>query len=232
MDRQPPRYAGAVASYILLPGSGGTAWYWSRVAPLLREAGHEAIAVDLPGDDPRAGLPEYARITLNAIGDRKDHVLAAQSLGGFTAPLVAAAAPPRALVLVNAMIPVAGETAGAWWDDTGWLEARTAAARAGGYPAEFDLGSYFLHDVPPDVVEEGAPHQRPEADAAFLSRCDFEGWPDRLRVVTGADDRFFPADFQRRVARERVGVKPDILPGGHLMALARPRELADYLLRV
>jgi pimeloyl-ACP methyl ester carboxylesterase len=221
-----------VGSYILLPGAGGSPWYWSRVVPLLEAAGHEAIAVDLPGADPEAGLPEYTRIALEAIGDRKEYVLAAQSLGGFTAPLVAAAASPRTLVLVNAMIPVPGETAGAWWDDTGWLAARTAAAEAGGYPTEFELGAYFLHDVPPEVAEEGAPHARPEADAAFLSTCGFDGWPASLRVVAGADDRFFPTDFQRRVARERVGVKTDVLPGGHLIAVARPRELADYLLRL
>jgi hypothetical protein len=40
-------------------------------------------------------------------------ILIAQSLGGFTAPL-AAAPPVSAVVLVNAMIPVPGETPGAW----------------------------------------------------------------------------------------------------------------------
>jgi hypothetical protein len=61
-----------------------------RVVPLLREAGHGAIAVDLPGDDETAGLPEYASLVTGAIGGRDDVVLAAQSLGGFTAPLAAA----------------------------------------------------------------------------------------------------------------------------------------------
>ena len=49
-------------------------------------------------------------------------------------------------------------------------------------------------------------------------------------MPVGADDRFFPADFQRRVARERIGVEADVLPGGHLIALAQPREVVDYLL--
>ena len=38
-----------MSTFVLIPGAGGTAWYWHRVAPLLREAGHEAIPVDLPG---------------------------------------------------------------------------------------------------------------------------------------------------------------------------------------
>jgi pimeloyl-ACP methyl ester carboxylesterase len=222
-----------VSTYALIPGAGGAAWYWHRVVPLLQQAGHEAIAVDLPGDDETAGLPEYTRLVVSAIGDRNDVVLVAQSLGGFTAPLVAAAAPVRALVLVNAMIPSPGETPGAWWDNTGAIEARTAAAERGGYGMEFDEPVYFLHDVPPEVVATGAPHQRPEAGAVFGSVCDFGAWPSvPIRVVAGADDRFFPVEFQRALARDRLGVPTDVLPGGHLIALAQPARLADYLLGV
>jgi pimeloyl-ACP methyl ester carboxylesterase len=222
-----------VSTYALIPGAGGAAWYWHRVVPLLQESGHEAIAVDLPGDDETAGLPEYTRLVVSAIGDRDDMVLVAQSLGGFTAPLVAAAVPIRALVLVNAMIPSPGETPGAWWDNTGATEARTAAAEQGGYGTEFDETVYFLHDVPPEVVATGAPHQRPEAGSVFGSVCDFGAWPSvPIRVVAGADDRFFPVEFQRALARDRLGVEADVLPGGHLIALAQPARLADYLLGV
>jgi pimeloyl-ACP methyl ester carboxylesterase len=62
-------------SFVLIPGAGGAAWYWHRVVPLLRQAGHEAIAVDLPGDDETAGLPEYARLVADAIDDRHNVVL-------------------------------------------------------------------------------------------------------------------------------------------------------------
>ena len=220
-----------MSTFVLIPGAGGTAWYWHRVAPLLREAGHEAIPVDLPGDDPAAGLPEYTRLVIDAIGGHDDVVLVAQSLGGFTAPLVAAKVPVRSLVFVNAMIPAPGETPGAWWDNTGWLEARTAAAERGGYGTELDLAVYFLHDVPPEVAESGAAYQRPEADVVFGSVCDFASWPPiPIRAVAGADDRFFPAEFQRRLAAARLGIEADVLPGGHLIALARPAELAGYLL--
>jgi pimeloyl-ACP methyl ester carboxylesterase len=220
-----------VSSFTLIPGAGGAAWYWHRVVPLLEEAGHEAIAVDLPGDDETAGLPEYTRIVVDAIGDRDDVVLVAQSLGGFTAPLVAATVPIAALVLVNAMIPSPGETPGAWWGNTGSLVARETAARQRGYGTEFDLDVYFLHDVAPAVAAAGEPHQRPEADAVFGSVCDFDAWPPvPIRVVAGADDRFFPVEFQQRVARERLGVEADVLPGGHLIALSQPAALARYLL--
>jgi alpha-beta hydrolase superfamily lysophospholipase len=222
---------GVTRTFVLIPGAGGAAWYWHRVVPLLREAGHEAIAVDLPGDDPRAGLPEYARRVGAAVDGRPDAVLVAQSLGGFTAPMAAVAVPVSAMVFVNAMIPVPGETPGAWWDRTGQPQARVAAAERGGYSAEFDLQTYFLHDVPTEVAAAGEAHQRPEADAVFGSACDFGAWPPvPVKVVGGADDRFFPVEFQRRVARDRLGVEADVLPGGHLIALAQPASLTRYLL--
>ena len=221
-------------TFILIPGAGGAAtWYWHRVVPLLRQAGHEAITVDLPAADETAGLPEYARLVADAIGDRDDAVLVAMSLGGFTAPMAATAAPVASLVFVNAMIPVPGETAGTWWENTGQAEARLAAAEQRGYPAEFDLDTYFLHDLPPEVAATGEGHQFPEASAAFETPCNFPAWPAvPIRVVAGADDRLFPAGFQQHVARQRLGLDADVLPGGHLIALSQPDALARYLLAV
>ena len=220
-----------MSTYVLIPGAGGSAWYWHPVVALLQAAGHEAIAVDLPADDESAGLPEYARLVADAIGDRDDVVLVAMSLGGFTAPMVAAKTPLRALVLVNAMIPLPGETPDAWWDATGWQAARIAAAEDGGYGTEFDLATYFLHDVPPEVAAAGAKYERNEAAAAFASACDFDAWPSiPIGVVAGAGDRFFPVEFQRTVATGRLGLEADVLPGGHLIALAQPGALARYLL--
>jgi pimeloyl-ACP methyl ester carboxylesterase len=129
------------------------------------------------------------------------------------------------------MVPEPNESPGAWWDHTGQQAARVEAARRGGYATEFDLQTYFMHDVPADVVAAGARHQHNEAEAAFASPCRFERWPDiPIHVVAGADDRFFPVDFQRKVAHERLGREVEVVPGGHLAALSRPRELADHLL--
>src|SRR3954451_4774230 len=119
--------------FVLIPGAGGAAWYWSRVAPLLREAGHEVVAVDLPGDDENVGIEQYADLVVAACEGVDEVVVVAQSLGGFTAPLAAGRVPLREIVLVNAMIPVPGETAGEWWDDVDSAMARQQAADAGGY---------------------------------------------------------------------------------------------------
>jgi pimeloyl-ACP methyl ester carboxylesterase len=226
----PPSTAVEKRTYALVPGAGGVAWYWSRVAPLLEQAGHTAIPIDLPGDDPEAGLPEYVDIVVDAIGERSDVVLVAQSLGGFTVPLVAQRVPLAAIVLVNAMIPAPGETAGDWWDNVGSAAARVEAAQRHGYPTEFDVQTYFLHDIDTAVAAEGEPYQRAQSDTVFETPCMFTTWPAvPTQVVCGADDRWFPLDFQQRVASDRLGIEPVVLPGGHLVALSQPKLLADLL---
>lgn len=221
-----------MSTFVLIPGAGGDPWYWHRVIPLLQEAGHSALAVELPGADRSAGLDDYADLVVEAIGHREDVVLVAQSLGGFTAPLVARAVPLEGLVFVNAMIPSPGETPGAWWGNTGVTEARLVAAEQAGYTADLDPAVYFLHDVPAAVLATGG-GERQEADVVFGSVCRFDSWPTvPTRVVAGADDRLFPAAFQRELARDRLDLAVDVLPGGHLMALVHPAVLATCLLEI
>ena len=221
-----------MTTFLLLPGAGGEALYWAPVTELLRRAGHEAIALDVPADDPAAGLTAYADLAVAAAAGRADVVLAAHSMGGFTAPLVAARVPLCGLVFVNAMIPVPGESASAWGEAVGSEAARLAAAEAGGYSADFDLVETFLHDVPAEVLDPAvAADGRDEAEIAFSEPCVFDGWPDvEIRALVGRDDRLFPAEFQVRVARERLGLDAHVLPGGHLLPLANPRGVIDHLL--
>jgi pimeloyl-ACP methyl ester carboxylesterase len=163
-------------------------------------------------------------------------VVVAHSLGGFSAPLVCGRLPVDLLVLVNAMVPAPGETAGEWWDDTGQVAAReeyAAALGRTGADAAFDVRTDFFHDVPDDVTREAmaaAPAGPPAG--VFAQPWPLAAWPEvPTRFLQGRDDRFFPLEFQRKVVRERLGLDVEELPGGHLVALARPRELAAALLR-
>jgi pimeloyl-ACP methyl ester carboxylesterase len=69
-----------------------------------------------------------------------------------------------------------------------------------------------------------------QSETPFAEPWPLSQWPSvPTRFLQGADDRMFPLDFQRRVVRERLGLKVDVMAGGHLLALARPRELAERL---
>jgi pimeloyl-ACP methyl ester carboxylesterase len=223
-----------MSTYVLVPGAGGEAWYWSRVVPLLQDAGHEAIAVALPTDDEDAGLEAYRDTIVDAVGDRDDVVLVAQSMGAFSAPLAAEAVNATALLLVAPMIPKPGESAGAWWSATGSGAAwRASEAAAGRDPeAPFDPIEGFFHDVPDDVLAEANRRgEPPQADRPFEEPWPLDAWPDvPTRVLVGRHDRLFPYDFACAVSRDRLGIEPDAIDSGHLPALARPRELTDWLL--
>src|SRR5262245_53669469 len=69
-------------TFILVPGAGGSAWYWHLVVPRLEQRGYEAVPVALPAADDTAGLPECAAAVIRAIGKREPRrvVLVAQSL--------------------------------------------------------------------------------------------------------------------------------------------------------
>ena len=221
-----------MATFGLVPGAGGEAWYWHRVVPELQALGHTAIAVALPAGDESAGWAEYADAVLDAIGDRPDLVLVAQSLAGFSAPLVCEQRPIDLLVLLNAMIPKPGETGNDWWSNTRVQEAERAYYEEAGLPPETasdDLAVYF-HDVPADVVAEAATQVPEQSMTPMGQPWPLDAWPDvPTCVLAGRDDRLFPVAFQRRVARERLGLDADEIDGGHMVALSRPRELAERL---
>ena len=215
--------------YVFIPGAGGRAWYWHRLTPLLEEHGHRTVAVELPSDDDTKGLADYAETVVDSVGPASGVVIVAASLGAFTAPLVAGPLHAVAMVLVNPMIPMPGETPAEWWDNTGAVEARRAQALRFGYPLEFDPVTYMFHDVSPEVLATATPKgeqsQRPFGDASVFDR-----WPASTTVISSNDDRFFPLGFQQHLAGERLNARPVVVPGGHLVALGHPAELATAIL--
>ncbi len=222
-----------MANFVLIPGAGGSAWSWHLVERELRDRGHATVAVDLPADDDGAGLDAYAATVVARVPPGADDVVVvAQSMGGFTAPLVCPHLPVRLLVLLNAMVPLPGETGGEWWQATGQGAAMEAHARDLGLTPEDleDPAVLYGHDVPADLFAESGRYVRDQSARPFADPWPLRSWPDvPTRVVTAREDRLFPRDFQHRVAVERLGITPDDVPGGHLAVLSRPAEVAALL---
>lgn len=210
-----------MSTYVLIPGAGSDSWYWHLVVPRLEALGHDVVAVDLPHTDETADFTRYADVVVEAIGDRREVIVVAQSLGGFTAPLVCSRAAVDLLVLVAAMVPRPGESAGDWWTNTGHV-----------FPDPFDPAEVFTHDLPPELAAEAFEHTSEPAGRPFEDPWPLAAWPEvPTRFLLCRDDRLFPAEFQRRVVQDRLGFAPDEMGGGHLPALARPDELVAWLER-
>jgi pimeloyl-ACP methyl ester carboxylesterase len=211
-----------VATFVPIPGAGDRAWHWHFVGDELRERGHEVVAVDLPCEDESAGLSEYADTVVEAIGDRGDLVVVAHSLGGFTAPLVCVRVPVDLLVLVAGMVPAPGERGEDWWTNTGYVTP----------PGDYgdDEIALYLHDVPPDLAAEALAKGRDQTMTPMREPWPLDAWPDvPTRYLLCRDDRSFPADWVRRMVRDRLGIEADEIDGGHCVYLSRPAELAARL---
>jgi len=211
-----------VATFVLIHGAGDVGWYWHLVEAELHARSHDTISPDLPCDDDSAGLPEYADTVAGAIGDRTNLIVVAQSLGGFTAPLVCDRVAVELLVLVAPMIPAPAEAPADYWAHTRYdQEVRDRYD---------DAIALFYQDVPPELAAEALKRARAQSETRMGEPSPLRAWPDvPTRVLICRDDRLFPTGFLRRVARERLGITPDEIDGGHTPALSRPDELVDRL---
>ncbi|MGR6923156.1 alpha/beta fold hydrolase [[Actinomadura] parvosata] len=215
-----------MTTFALIHGGGASAFDWHLVEKELRERGHDTVAMDLPMSDPKATLWDYADAVVQAAGERGPLVVVAHSWGGFVGPLVCARTNVSALVLLTAMIPTPGETPAAWWEQSGW--------HAPGIEDEYEL---YFHDVPRDLADQVLTHDRAlradlDMDLACSEPWPLTAWPDvPTQYLLCRDDRLFTPEFVRRHAKERLGLVPDEMPGGHMVMLSRPSELADHLLR-
>ncbi|ADB36016.1 hypothetical protein Kfla_7028 [Kribbella flavida DSM 17836] len=231
-------------TFVLIPGAGCTPYHWHPLTAELRHRGHPVIEVDLPCDDPTAGLTDYVDAVVTAVA-RADHpptapaprteavdtaeagnhrvpgrglTVVAHSLGGMTAPLVCERLPVELLVLVAGMIPRPGESMEQWWENTGYRSTEDEGVDT------------FFHDLPPDLATAARRELRDQSTGPWTEPSPLRAWPDvPTRAVIARDDLLFPADFLRRVTEDRLGFTPDETPGGHFPMLGHPTELADRL---
>jgi pimeloyl-ACP methyl ester carboxylesterase len=224
----------AMTTFVLIHGGGDVGWYWHLVEAELRSRGHDVVAPDLPGDDESATLTDYADSVIDVVDAKRDLVVVGHSFGAFTASLVADRLPVDVLVLVAGMIPAPGESPDDWWRNTGYRSAvEEQAARDGGLTGSSDPYVSFYHDVPRELADEAMARERAHpSQASMVAPWPLDAWPHvPTRFVLCTADRFFPPDFFRRLAYERLGIVPDEIASGHCPALSRPKELADIFER-
>jgi pimeloyl-ACP methyl ester carboxylesterase len=229
---------GAPTTFALIPGAGTHPEAYGATIAALRELGHEGIAPPLPLADPTAGPSDHADAIAAALPDPPPDplVIVGQSLGAYAATIAADRLRPARLILVSPMIPAPGESAGEWWEATGHGAAIAPQVERYGPPSEWSeeaLVGVFLHDADPEARAASAAHQGPAGDGMFSEPLPLDAWPDvPTTVLAPREDRFFPLDFQRRVARERLGVEVVEMGGGHVPFVSRPRELAERLVEL
>jgi pimeloyl-ACP methyl ester carboxylesterase len=81
-----------------------------------------------------------------------------------------------------------------------------------------------------DLAADAVARLRVQARAPIVEPCPLETWTDIPSMyVLGTNDAVVRPAWSRRAARERLGVEPLELEGGHALFLSHPAELADLV---
>jgi hypothetical protein len=224
--------------FVLIHGAYHGAWCWARLGTELEGRGHAVVAPDLPTEDPDAGAEAYAAAVLESIpGPAADTIVVGHSLAGLILPLVAGLTPTRRMVFLCALVPVAGMSFDAQHVDTntGFVPSEVPVAHPDGsasWPVQGAVEMFF-HDCDPDLARDAARRLRRQHWRITQETTPLAVWPDvPASSVIATGDRAVAPVYLQRVARDRLGVEPVEIAGGHSPFLARPAELATVLERL
>jgi pimeloyl-ACP methyl ester carboxylesterase len=228
-----------MATVALVHGAWHGPWCWERLVPELEALGHRVVAVDLPAEDPAAGLTRYAELTTDALGDADEVVLVGHSLGGGAIPIVATLRPVRHLVFLTALIPEPGKSVTDRYTEENVFVpgfAGNTATREDGASFWTDAEAAarcFYHDCTREDAAWAMGRLRAQSDAPRTEPWPLDRLPDVERTsILCRDERCLRPEWSRRMSREQLGVEPVELDGGHSPFLSRPRELAAVIARV
>ena len=198
-------------------------WLWlSRFG--CRHAGKRGRS----GDTVVASLPEDEEV-----------IVVGHSLGGLVIPLVAEKRRVSHLVFLAALMPKPGMSV---------VDQRQAEPDSEGvalatydYDAEGRLimspdfaRERLFHDCSAEIAADAVRQLVPQAMTIINERTPVAAWPPTVPVsyVACLEDRQVPIEWARKAARERLGVDPVELPGGHSPFLSRPQLLVQTLLDI
>ena len=229
-----------MTTFALVHGAWHGAWCWERLSPLLQQAGHDVVTMDLPSEDGAATFDTYADVVCAALAGRDDDVvLVGHSYGGNTVPLVAARRPVRHLVYLCAMIPDVGRSL---FDQIGdELEMLNPLYEQGlSIPdeqlrqvwADLDIArSMFYGDCDEPTTQAAIDRLRPQSAFPAIQPSSLAEHPSvpTTYIVCNEDQILRPA-WSRHTARERLDADLVELPGDHSPFYSRPAVLADVLL--
>jgi pimeloyl-ACP methyl ester carboxylesterase len=233
-----------MSTFGLVHGAWHGAWCWERLAPLLRQAGHDVVVPDLPSDDGSADFDAYADVVCAALRGYDDVVLVAHSLAGVTGALVAARNPVRHLVYLCAAVPEPGIGLFDQWQAQpamvcpefadGWLQALTEPddqLRTEWVDFDF-VKKVFYADCDDATVTAAVDHLRPQSGHPWAAPSTLAEHPSvSCTSVVCSEDLVIHPDWSKRMARQ-IGADVVELPGSHSPLLSRPSALADVLLGI
>jgi len=225
-----------MTTYCLIHGSGQGPDGWKLLASQLQQRGHGVLTPAFQISSTDEGLAWHADTIIQALDhsdlNPADVVCVAHSASGMYLPLVAERWSPRRMVFLTAVVPRPGvSVAEQFRGDPSMFNP----AWVGQNPLDDKVALDFVyHDCPPDRLDWAMSTRLVfYAKRAIEEPCPLPVWPSvPSAYIMCADDRTITPAWQRKAAREFLGVTPVELPGGHCPHVSRPEALAEILDRM
>jgi pimeloyl-ACP methyl ester carboxylesterase len=235
--------------FVLVHGGTQGAWVWDFVVPELRQLGHEAVVVDLPGHGSRAyqgktaTLEGYRTAVLDVV--RRGDVLVGHSMGGYIVSLVADAIPGLIshIVYLAAGVPIEGRSmseASGGSDDgprrvimKGGVDSHIVFEPEGFFsiPTLAAAKEVFFHDCADAMAEWAFARMTPQPLAPLTAPIHIPAfWQAELprSFILCTCDRALPRLLADRMIK-RLNVSPLSIDASHSPFLSKPRETAETL---
>lgn len=227
-----------MATIVLVHGAYQGGWIWTRVAPVLRAAGHTVFAPSLdgcaerkhalrPGITTETHAAEIADLLFYE--DLRDVVLVGTSSGGMVTCRAAERARDRIgrVVLADALSLMHGERISDFVKRTG---AVTTDLTTG--PSPEDARGRMFASLDPATLDWALERYTPHPIAAMQEPVQFDSFWDQkwnATVIWCKRSVNPPAAHQRRAA-DKLGARWFELDTGHYPMLTEPQELARLIL--
>ena len=235
-------------TFILIHGSWHSAWNWHKVVPLLEKAGHNAIAVDLPGmGRDKTPIQEVKmKTTVEKLCSLIDTIegkviLVGHSKNGIMISQVAEYRPDKIekLVYLAAYLIPNGKTQREYsiQDTGGWLKPYvTQHPETASHTLQSEIYKEGLyHDCDDDITELAKVllgHEPIESGIVPLELTD-ENYGRIPRVyIECTEDRAVTPFIQRKMYTETPCEKVYSLSTSHSPFFSKPKELTEILLNL
>lgn len=195
----------------------------------LEQRGHRTEAVDLPTDQPDLGTDDYAEIVREQVGTDADAIVVAHSASGLLLPATARALNAKQQVWLAAWVP--HPTASLIEEVERRADVAFAPDWLGNDPtSDRSVAEHFLfHDCDDQTRDWALTTLRLFVPRAAYAERIALGATTASTYIVASDDRTIRPEWQRRMARQRLGTEPLEIAAGHCPHVSRPDHLAEVL---
>lgn len=221
-----------MAAFCLIAGNWHDGSSWNRLIGPLKAHGHDAVAPDLPTDDPSAGWAERVEPAMRALERvQAPPIIVAHSASSGYGAIVAARHHGSLLVhlcpRLGAFEPPPGAP-GPFRPGFPFPPRRPDGASAWDREAAVEA---MYGRLPRDAAEELADSLRPAAPPP--DEFPLNGHPAvATALIYASEDEFFEPEWERLMARKVLGIEPIQIRGGHFPMAEDPEALAEILDRL